>query len=154
MAVARPLVIGIGNPFAGDDAAGRLVARRLAETVESVDVAQATGMASEIIALFEGRERVFIIDACHSGCPPGSLHRFDAREGPLPAGLSNLSTHGVGLTAAIELARALGGLPPNCIVYAIEGECFDLGAEVSSSVSSNIERLVERVTDEINRGSA
>lgn len=154
MAVTRPLVIGIGNPFAGDDAAGRLVARRLAETVESVDVAQATGMASEIIALFEGRERVFIIDACHSGCPPGTLHRFDAREGPLAAGLSYLSTHGVGLTAVIELARVLGGLPQSCIIYAIEGECFDLGAEVSSSVLSSIEGLIERITIEIIRGSA
>jgi hydrogenase maturation protease len=86
-----------------------------------------------------------IIDAIQSGAPAGTIHRFDAAAGPLPASLrSSTSTHLVSLAETIELARTLGRLPPAVTVYGIEGERYDLGATVTPAVAAAIDQLGRR----------
>ncbi|MCB1505301.1 MAG: hydrogenase maturation protease [Hyphomicrobiaceae bacterium] len=148
MALTRPLVIGIGNPLAGDDAAGRLVARQLAARTVEFDVAEADGEATRLMSLLGGRKRVVIVDACRSGAPVGTVLKFEAHERPLPVDLSTLSSHGVGLAEAIEFARMLGGLPQHCTVYAIEGACFDLGQMVSQPVLASVDSLAALLREE------
>jgi hydrogenase maturation protease len=60
-----------------------------------------------------------------------------------------LSTHGFGLAEAIELARALGGLPPRCVVYAIEGSSFEEGAALSPPVVAAAAEVARRLCGEI-----
>lgn len=126
MAAAPTLVIGVGNPTAGDDAVGRIVARKLAaRDNRDFDVAEASGEAADLMYRFKGRARVILVDACRSGEPVGTVHRFDAARGPLPVALGAVSSHGFGAGAAIALARVLGQLPEILLVYAIEGAKFD-----------------------------
>jgi hydrogenase maturation protease len=84
-----------------------------------------------------------------SGAAPGTVHRFEVAERPLPAGLrSSTSTHAVGIGEAIELARALGRLPSRLVVYAVEGQCFEAGATLSGAVAAAVDRVAEVVLDE------
>ncbi len=76
------------------------------------------------------------------------MHRFDAGAGPLPEAKFNLSTHGLGLAEAVELARALGQLPPRTIVYAIEADAFDAGAPLSPAVAAAIDAASGRIRAE------
>lgn len=139
-------MIGVGNPHAGDDVAGRLVAKILAGAPDAdFDVVEASGEASGLIALFEGRDHVVLIDACRSGSPPGTLHRFAAHKKALPASLAAVSSHGFGANAAIELARVLGLLPGNVIVHGIEGACFDPGSPPSEAVRVAADALAEKL---------
>jgi hydrogenase maturation protease len=147
---SRRLVLGIGNPERGDDAAGRHVARLLRTVVpDDMEVAEHDGEPTALIARLDGASAAYVIDACASGAPAGTLHRFDASAAPLPQSLFGLSTHGLGLAEAIELARALGQLPPRCIVYAIEGASFELDAPLSLPVSAAIAEVVRRLGSEI-----
>jgi hydrogenase maturation protease len=142
MTTNRPLIIGLGNLLAGDDAAGRVVAQKLAALgTINFDIAESSGEMSQLLALMDDRDQVLLIDACHSGAPIGTLFEFNTVATPLPSELSHQSTHGFGLAEAIELARALGKLPRRCTVYSIEGRCFDQGAELSPAVSQTIEDL-------------
>lgn len=144
------IVIGLGNPDRGDDAAGREVARRLRETgLLSADILELDGEATALLARLEGASAAILVDASISGGPPGMVRRFDVAAGPLPSGAFGVSSHGFGLAEAIELARALGALPPRCIVYAIEGERFDIGAPMSACVWAAIGGLAQRVRDEL-----
>src|SRR5690349_12163619 len=109
----RCIVLGIGNPDRGDDGAGRAVARQLWElSLQDVEVIEHRGEATALVAQMNGAASVFLIDACTSGAPPGTIRRFDVSAAPVPAEIAlGLSTHGFGLAAAIELARSLGQLP-------------------------------------------
>ena len=60
-----------------------------------------------------------------------------------------MSSHGLGLHQAIELARALGQLPGRCVVYAIEGASFEAGAPLSPAVAAGAVEATERVRAEI-----
>ena len=60
-----------------------------------------------------------------------------------------VSTHGFGVAEGIELARALGALPPVCVVYAVEGERFETGAPISEAVARTLPLAAESITKDI-----
>ena len=151
----RTVVLGIGNIERGDDGAGRRTARLLRHMLlERAEIAELDGEATNILAKLEGADTAYLIDACVSNLPAGTVHRIDAKEGELPQAYSDLSTHGFGLAAAIELGRALGRLPPRTIVYAIEGECFDPGLPLTEAVAAATVAVADRIRQEIEEDEA
>ncbi len=142
------LIIGCGNRHRGDDAAGLLAAERLRALGIPAEVCN--GESAELIAAWAGLDDVILIDAVMTGVPAGTIHVWNANDLPTFA-TSNTSTHGFGVAEAIELARALGRLPAQLRIYAIEGSRFDVGSEVSVEVARGVEEVVKRIQSE--RGS-
>jgi hydrogenase maturation protease len=169
MANRRPhtIVVGIGNPDRGDDAAGIMVARLLRDTLaaegkadlgHSIEVVEHDGELTALLSRFDGVSEAFLVDACASGgpgpaVPRGTVLRFDVSTTPLPQGELGLSTHGFGLAEAIELGRALGQLPSRSIVYAIGGESFEAGAPLSQPVAAAVAEVATRMLTEITAGA-
>lgn len=148
--MAEILVLCIGNDARGDDGAGRAAARALQGALPAgATLVELSGEAVDILAQLENVERVFIVDACFSGARPGALHRFDVSAAPLPQEGFSLSSHGLGLHDALELARALGALPPLCVVHAIEGVHFEIGAGISPAVAAGARQAAARVLEDL-----
>lgn len=144
------LILGVGNPLRRDDGAGAAVAGRLAGRLPGhVTVAAVPGGAAEILAALQGAAQAILVDATSSGAPPGTVRRFDAAAGPLPASFARASSHGLGVAEAVELARALGQLPPHLVVYGIEGEDFGMGEGLTPAVVAAMERVAEAVARDI-----
>ena len=144
------IVIGVGNPDRGDDGAGPEVMRRLRCMVPGdVVLVEHDGEGAALIERFEGAASAFLVDACSSGAQPGTVRRFDVAQTPLPREALGLSSHGLGLAEAVELARALGQLPRSCVVYAIEGQSFAVGAPLSPAVAAAIADVADRLRVEI-----
>lgn len=143
-------MLGIGNAWQGDDAAGLVVGERLRERVpDGVDVRLLEGEPVSLVEAWDGADDVFVVDAVRSGSPAGMVHRLDASSGPLPATLSAASTHTLGVGEAIELARALGRLPARLVVYGIEAESIAAGAELTPAVAAAVDETVERLLAEL-----
>jgi len=143
-------VIGVGNPARGDAAVGRAVAEHLRGRVgDDVDVVEHDGEVTALLEWLEEADTAILIDAAASGAAPGTIHRLNAHDGPLPRTLFALSTHGFGLAEAVELARAMESLPPACIVYAIEGANFEAGHPLSDAVVTAAREVTERVLGEL-----
>lgn len=131
-----PLIIGIGNPDRGDDAAGILVTRALTghRTKELPD-------CTTLIDVWEGERNVVVVDAMRSGRRPGTVGRFDAGETQLPA-KSFSSTHSFGLAEAVELGRILNRLPDSLVIYGIELGHVAAGFDVSTTVERAVASIV------------
>ncbi len=140
----RVAVIGIGNEYRGDDAAGIAVARRLAG-LPDVTVIELPGEGTEIIDAMAPFDRVILADASRSGEIPGTIREFDVSTVSLPVRFFNYSTHAFGLAEALEVARALGTLPPEVTVFAIEGHRFDAGDELSPPVVEGVQEVASRI---------
>jgi len=141
-------VIGVGNVERGDDGVGRIVARLVGERAAGVRVVEVAGEAGALIEAMRGAERVWLIDAACSGAAVGTIHRIDCADGlVVPEG--PVSSHGFGVAEAIGLARALGTLPAQCVVYAIEGARFDVGDGFSREVQEAAEAVAQCVIREI-----
>jgi hydrogenase maturation protease len=148
----RILVIGIGNIYRGDDAAGLLAARQLkCELDGRIEVIEENGEGAALIEAWKGADSVFLIDAICSGADPGSVHRFNAKARPVPARFFRYSTHAFGVAEAIELARSLNQLPPRLTLYGVEGKSFQAGAHLSSKVKEAVLRVVESVRHDLEK---
>lgn len=140
------LIIGLGNEYRRDDAVGLIVARRLKEAApEQVRVLEESGEGAALMESWKDAEAVILIDAVRSGAKPGILHRLDAHTWPVPTRFFHYSTHAFSVAEAIELARALGQLPPRLVVYGIEGKTFEPGLGLSPEVEKAAQEVVERV---------
>jgi hydrogenase maturation protease len=158
VATASVLVIGIGNASRGDDAVGLAVARRVRDRLAGVDgvsVVECAGDAASLVSLWSASPVVLVIDAVRSGDLPGRIHRVDLVASRRPVILRGTSSHAFGLGEAIELARALGGLPPRLVLYGIEAGETGLGAPLSPGVavaSALVTRRVVRAVRQARRG--
>ena len=146
------VVIGIGNPYRRDDAAGLAAAERLAPRLpEGVAVLLCEQEPSRIIDAWNGAWAAVLVDAVAAGDEPGTLHRVDAGREPVPVNVFRSSTHAFGVGEVIELARALGRLPERILLYGIEGAAFSAGAGLTASVDAAVDAVVEAVVRDVER---
>ncbi len=122
------LVLGVGHPDRGDDAAGILVARTVDGTAGIVARAVSSD-PSELLTdpLWDTAERVVLVDTVRTGHHPGTVHEWSGRRllDHLPA--TGGGTHDLGVATTLHLAAALGRLPSGLTVIGIEGSCFEVG---------------------------
>lgn len=144
------LVIGIGNPDRGDDAAGLAVARRVRETTSpgEVTVRELIGDQLALMDEWTGATDVYLVDALCSGGTPGTVYRFDAADA-LTERFRHPGTHTFSLADVIELARALGRLPRHLAGYGIEGATFALGAGLSPQAEAAVDEVTSQLLHEL-----
>ena len=148
------LVIGIGTPDHGDDAAGLLVAERVraAASPRTVTVRELVGDQLSLLDLWGDAREVYVIDAVRSGAPPGTVYRFDGAD-HLTSQFATTSTHAFGLADVIGLARALGELPVRLVGYGIEGALWKPGDPVSPQVMEAVGTVSRRLCLELRVGA-
>jgi hydrogenase maturation protease len=137
----------LGSPFRGDDAVGPAAAERL--RAAGAAVLDCADEPTRLLDQWEGLQTVVVVDALRSGSAPGTLHRIDAGDGPLPRDLRLASTHAMGIADALELGRALGRAPRRVVVLGLEGASFGMGEEMTPAVAANLDELVASVLREL-----
>ncbi len=145
------LVIGLGNPWRGDDGLGPAVVEKLARlNLPWVSLQTATGDAAGLLERWAGAQTVILVDAVSSGAAAGTVFRFEAQDGPLPEDyFAGLSSHALGLAQAVELGRTLGKLPPRLIVYGIEGKSFAPGGGLSGDLAPVVAAVAAQILKDL-----
>lgn len=145
------VIIGIGNEFRGDDGAGLAAAELLkAEKLTGVETKKLSGEGALLLDAWQGYETSIVIDAARGGAIPGTIHKFDIFDKPLPRGMFNsCSSHAFSLVEAIEMGKMLGTLPKNLIVYGIEGKSFSMGLGLSDEIQEGVRKLVAQLKAEL-----
>jgi hydrogenase maturation protease len=148
------LVIGIGNAYRSDDAAGLIAARRVKERVSGhCSVIEHTGEGAALMELWKDADTIIVIDAVRSGAAPGTVSRFDASLRPLPVSMFRNSTHAFSVPEAVELSRALKQLPRQLIVYGVEAQNFEAGTNLSPAIDFAMQTVVQRVLQELSQNT-
>jgi hydrogenase maturation protease len=163
--VKRICVVGIGNPWASDDAVGPEVVRQLAAAFEPASNQESTTVAPlpdvvfltvpqpnlELLDVLERCDLLLVVDAVASGAPPGHLHRQPWQPGGLEArGLERASSHGFGVREILDLAASLGRRLPAIVLWGIEVAVTKPGQSLSPAVAAALPQLVEDLGCELN----
>lgn len=142
-------IVGVGNWYRRDDGVGIAVARRLRGRLPSgVRIVEVSGGGTALLDTWKDAATVVIVDAVQSGARPGTIHRLDAHAGQIPSSYFHCSTHAFNVAEAVELARALGQLPPCMIVFGIEGKDVTPGIGLSAEVQEAAGIVTERLLAE------
>lgn len=132
-------VVGIGNEFRGDDAAGVLVVRKLKGKVPAaVRTTELTGDQSDLLELMRDTDAMIIVDAVRSSSSAGTVFRVDASQDPIPGDFFSFSTHSFDAAQAVELARVLEILPKEVVFYGIVGKEFSFTSKLTSDVKEAV----------------
>jgi hydrogenase maturation protease len=143
---ARALVIGIGESAAGDDGVGWSVLDRLRTdgVPAGVDLL-AVRDPSEIVDLLAGARPVILVDAI-VGARPGEV--LELLPDDLAArGAGAVSTHGVGVLQAIDLARVLNDAPAPAI--RIVGIAIDRPTRAREGLSPPVAAAVVKASERV-----
>jgi hydrogenase maturation protease len=144
--IARPLLIGVGNRDRGDDGIGVLVVEACARVLGSAVVTLAAeGDLSDLALRWTRDETVVVVDAMVSGRAPGSIVRIDAIDRRLPVEKGLLSSHGIGLGEAVELARLIDRLPRCLTVFCVEATSCGQFDRVTPAVEGAVDEVVMHI---------
>jgi len=140
------LVIGCGNPMAGDDSAGPEIIHRLEARGDCrCELRYIPQAGPDLLETFRTADVLVFVDAVSSGAQPGTLHLV-----PLPSRIMEpravgaISSHGWGLTETLDLARALRRPLPRLLLLGVEVAGAEQGAPRSAAVEQAIALVVER----------
>ncbi len=145
--MTRTLIAGFGNVLRGDDGFGVEVIRRLAErgwasaTIDLLDVG--TGgirLAQELQTQFD---RLIIVDAAARGGEPGAVYTL-VIDGVRPT--REIDMHTTVPSRALEVAQALGPLPPEIYLVGCEPSSVDeLSLELSPVVEAAVNTAILQI---------
>jgi hydrogenase maturation protease len=146
----RTLVLGLGNEYAGDDAAGVLAVRALGDELDGeADVVESAASGLALLEVFAGYDRAVVVDSIRTGRqPPGTIVELGLTEvGPVVAP----SLHHAGIPELAAVAEQLGlGFPSRTRVLAVEvAEPPTFGAPLSEPVAAALDELVRRVRAQV-----
>lgn len=148
------VVLGVGNPDAGDDGAGFEVERRVRErALPGVRTGTCRGDLTRLLDLWEGYALACIVDAVDAGAEPGRVFRWEMGA-TLPAEATRAtSTHTLPLDQVLDLARGLGRLPPRLVVYGVQVGMVREGNVFSPAVWRALSKVVLLVLEDLRAGS-
>ncbi|MFE3077232.1 hydrogenase maturation protease [Nocardia tengchongensis] len=151
MSGPRAVVIGVGNEYRHDDGIGPAVATELERLrLPGVLVAVSDGEPTGLLDLWADAELAIVVDAvlCEPSAP-GRIWRttVDALRGLTHAA----SSHAMGVPDALPLGRALGRVPAELVVIAVEAHRLDLGAGLSAPVAAALPDVIAAVRAELAR---
>ena len=128
-------IIGLGNPYRGDDGVGPLIAQRIKrKEISGIEVLDWIMDAVALLDMWKDTDELILVDAAHCHHEPGTIHRFEPNTDILPSSLFPLSTHGFCLNDAIRLGKELDRMPPYFVIYAIDGCEFGMNEALTPAV--------------------
>lgn len=146
------LILGVGNPLLGDDAAGVLIAQQLQQRDDlppTVTVVDGGTDGLGLIPVMERYQRVIIVDAVPMGQPAGTIERFTWGDIQLNTHDRVFSLHQNGMTEALALADTLNCLPPEIVFYGIQPQNMEWDQPLSQAVESALPTLIEALISEV-----
>ena len=143
----RVCVLGVGNRDRSDDAAGSLLAERLAKVGDGLSIDAGTvpeNYLEKLVSLHP--DTVLIIDAADFGGIPGEVRLLD----PEQVGPSTMSTHALSLQMTGDYLKARAGA--RVALLAIQPADIRWGTELSKPVSHAVERLYATLSAALETG--
>lgn len=142
-------VIGLGNPYRGDDAISLVLIHELEMLNLPYDIVfhdiGASGM--KILHLLKKLDRVVIVDAILFDGYPGEFVFFKP---PEVKSLKELGgTHSPNLLESLSISRKLGEVPEKVLIMGIQPKNTEIGDGLSEELRSKLPVLLEALKEKI-----
>ncbi len=147
--MGRKVILGIGNLLLKDEGVGVHAVRLLEEkgVPEGVEVVDGGTLGFDLLGIFEGTDKVVVIDALRGGGEPGTIYKVrpeDLKEDKRQP----LSLHQIGFLEVMEMARLLG-FETEVVIIGVEPKEIDWGLELSSEVKGKLQKVISLALKEI-----
>ena len=152
MGSKKTLILGLGNILLGDEGVGVRVAEQLLSQSlpYGIEVIDGGTAGYELINLFEGREKVIIVDAVKTDDKPGSIYKMDLSviqdDTTIP-----LSLHQIGLKNVFKMASLMDINPEVTLVGIVPKDYQTYKIGLSREAEQAIPLAIETIFQEIDQ---
>jgi len=146
------VVLGLGNPLMADEGIGVYLIERLMESAAeypAVDFVDAGTGGLSILHHIEGRHKAIVIDCAFMDEPPGVIRRFMPEEVQSTKVLAHQSLHEADLMRIIAMARQLGQVPGQIVIFGIQPERVEPGQVLSQMLVERIDEYISMILHEL-----
>jgi len=150
----KTLILGIGNPFLGDDGIGVHITKELAREIgdENIDIEDAGTDGLNLLELVAGYDRLIVIDAIMTeDGEAGEVYRLKPED--LAGTVQPTSSpHHANLASTVELGKKLlpGRMPGEVIIFAVSiQEVAGFTEEMTPKVKEAVPVAVNLILEEI-----
>jgi hydrogenase maturation protease len=148
------LVLGIGNTLLTDEGVGVHVINRLAQAYShfpEVKFLDGGTLSFSLAGELASHDWLIVVDAAHTGNPPGSVVCFEGSEMDRYLKGNRKSVHEVGLGDLLDIARLSECYPGRAALVGIEPFSMEWGESLSPIVEKTVPVAMDSVTALINR---
>jgi hydrogenase maturation protease len=149
----KTLVLGIGNILLGDEGIGVWVIeslRRCYQFPASTMVLEGGTLGLDLLPRLQNVSRLLVVDAVKLGGQAGEIVRLEGDEVPRAIDVK-VSPHQIGLQELLATARLMGCEPPKVVLWGMEPERVEPGADFSPKVARALPLLQTSVLKELKR---
>jgi hydrogenase maturation protease len=144
-------ILGIGNILLQDDGVGVHAVKRLIDKYEfpdGVELIDGGTKGLDLLPLFEGRDKILIIDAANFKKEPGTIDIIEGDK--IPTFLSSkLSVHQIGLPDTLFAAKLMDISPAEMCLIGIQPASMNAGTELSDIINSRMNLLLKKVLQKL-----
>ncbi len=145
------LVLGIGNILLQDEGIGVHVVRELQRRYQIPAEVEILDGGTAGMSLFEDlmdKDYVIIVDAVHTGEPPGTVVRL--ADEAVPVFLQQrISPHQLGLSEVLAALVLADKKPSHLVLIGIVPEAMELSLELTAMLEPKVDLLVQQVVAEL-----
>ncbi|MBM4048821.1 MAG: hydrogenase maturation protease [Planctomycetes bacterium] len=147
----RILVLGIGNPLAGDEGIGIHVIERIQkqELPPNVRVVDGGTGGIDLVQFLEECDCAVVVDAADMKAPPGTCRVFSLDEVDAMGRSSTMSLHQADFPSVVRLTRMLTRCPDVIRVVGIQPEVLRWQTTLGPMLTSKFDEIVDRVLAEV-----
>ena len=147
------VVAAVGNAYRGDDGVGPAVIGRVTAALPAVVDVGPVADPLDLLGRWDGAGCAVLVDAMRSGADPGTVTVVDLDDVPDDPRVRPTSSHGLGLSRALRIGRAVGRAPGRVLVVAVEGCDFADGDRLSPAVARAVPDAARRVLELVAGGA-
>ncbi len=140
-------VIGLGNILLRDEGVGVHVTNTIKQGYTFspyVEIIDGGTMGLDLLPLFEGRDKILIVDAVDFGREPGYVGIIKNED--IPSALnSKLSVHHIGLSDVLFASKLMGISPLEICLIGIQPESLDVGLDMTEEIKGKIETVIDLI---------
>ncbi len=145
------LVLGIGNILLQDEGIGVHVVQALRHRYQipaEVEILDGGTAGMSLLEDLMDKDHVIIIDAVHTGEPPGTVVRL--ADEAVPVFLQQrISPHQLGLSEVLAALVLADKKPPHLVLIGIVPEAMELSLELTATIEQKLDLLVNSVIAEL-----
>jgi hydrogenase maturation protease len=109
-----------------------------------VEIIDGGTMGLDLLPIFEGRDKVLIVDAVDFGKDPGHIGIVENDD--IPSVLnSKLSVHNINLSDVLFAAKLMEISPPEICLIGIQPQSIDVGLDMTDEISEKLDGLREMI---------
>lgn len=144
--MSEAVVIGVGRTR--HEGVGPEVLRRLGPT-PGVRLLTVGEDSLALLLGCQGCSRMIVVDCVVTGSRPGTIHCWEASEGMPPSAAFRLPHRTTDIVGVLEMARALGRLPPSVRIYGIEVDAAAGEGTLTPPVQAAVDLLAACLRQEL-----